>query len=306
VIAVATAAAILRPALLPEAPMTGSPPAGLPAQPPGLSASPQRPAPATTAPRLDVVRITPQGDAVIAGRAAPGTEVTVQEGNHVIGRARAGADGTWVVTPASPLPSGAGALTVAGPDGKTGPESVLVSIPAHPGPAPLAVLTAPSQPPTVLQAPAGKLGNRLALQALEYGRSGQVQFSGRAPPGARVRLYVDNKAIGQAVSGSDGGWSLSAASAVLPGIHRLRIDQRGASGRMAARIDLPFTRDVVPETGLASGNVIVQPGQSLWRIARGAYGQGIRYTVIYAANLGEIRDPNRIYPGQVFAVPPER
>jgi hypothetical protein len=303
VIAVGTAAAILRPTLLPEAPITGAPNPVLPSP---VSPSPQLPSSAATAPRFDVVRITPEGEAVIAGRAAPGTEVTVQEGNQIIGRARAGADGTWVVTPASPLPSGAGALTVAGRDGKAGPDSVLISIPAHAGSAPLAVLTAPSHPPTVLQTPAGQLGNRLALQALDYGRSGQIQFSGRAPPGARVRLYVDNKAIGQAVSGSDGGWTLSAASAVLPGMHRLRVDQLGAGGRVAARIELPFNREVVPETGLASGSIIVQPGQSLWRIARGAYGQGIRYTVIYAANIGEIRDPNLIYPGQVFAVPPKR
>jgi nucleoid-associated protein YgaU len=281
-------------------------PTGVATQPSRLAASPRLPAPAATAPRFDVVRITPQGDAVIAGRAAPGAEVTVQEGNHIIGRARAGADGTWVVTPASPLPSGAGALTVAGPDGKAGPDSVLVSIPAHTGSAPLAVLTAPSHAPTVLQAPAGKLGNRLALQALEYGRSGEIQFSGRATPGASVRLYVDNKAIGQAVSGNNGVWSLSAASAVPPGIHRLRVDQLAAGGRVAARIELPFNREVVPETGVASGNVVVQPGQSLWRIARTAYGQGIRYTVIYAANIGEIRDPNLIYPGQVFAVPAKR
>jgi nucleoid-associated protein YgaU len=49
--------------------------------------------------------------------------------------------------------------------------------------------------------------------------------------------------------------------------------------------------------------VVVQPGESLWRIARHAYGQGIRYTVIFAANHDQIRDPDLIYPGQAFAVP---
>ena len=54
---------------------------------------------------------------------------------------------------------------------------------------------------------------------------------------------------------------------------------------------------------LASGHVVVQPGESLWRIARHAYGQGVRYTVIFAANHDQIRDPDLIYPGQTFAVP---
>jgi LysM repeat protein len=49
--------------------------------------------------------------------------------------------------------------------------------------------------------------------------------------------------------------------------------------------------------------VVVQPGANLWRIARRAYGRGVRYTVIYAANRDQIRDPRLIFPGQVFAVP---
>ena len=37
--------------------------------------------------------------------------------------------------------------------------------------------------------------------------------------------------------------------------------------------------------------VVVQPGHSLWRIARRVYGSGVRYTVIYQANRDQIRDP---------------
>ena len=47
----------------------------------------------------------------------------------------------------------------------------------------------------------------------------------------------------------------------------------------------------------------VAPGDSLWRISRKAFGRGIRYLLIYAANASQIRDPNLIYPGQVFVVP---
>ena len=45
---------------------------------------------------------------------------------------------------------------------------------------------------------------------------------------------------------------------------------------------------------------IVQPGNNLWQISRRAYGAGTRYLIIYSANLGQIRDPQRIYPGQMF------
>ena len=49
--------------------------------------------------------------------------------------------------------------------------------------------------------------------------------------------------------------------------------------------------------------VIIKPGDSLWRISRRSYGRGIRYTTIYEANRNQIRDPNRIYIGQIFRIP---
>ncbi len=67
---------------------------------------------------------------------------------------------------------------------------------------------------------------------------------------------------------------------------------------------MPFQRakpgDMMPAAG---DNIVVQPGNSLWRLARRTYGEGLRYTVIYEANKDQIRDPNLIYPGQVFVVP---
>ncbi len=63
------------------------------------------------------------------------------------------------------------------------------------------------------------------------------------------------------------------------------------------------------KTGMAAGKdvppsrVIIQPGDNLWTIARHIYGRGIQYTIIYEANRDQIRDPDLIYPGQVFTTP---
>jgi nucleoid-associated protein YgaU len=48
---------------------------------------------------------------------------------------------------------------------------------------------------------------------------------------------------------------------------------------------------------------VVSPGDSLWRISRNTYGAGMRYAVVYRANRDQIRNPDRIYPGQVFVLP---
>ena len=51
------------------------------------------------------------------------------------------------------------------------------------------------------------------------------------------------------------------------------------------------------------GRVVIQPGNNLWHISRVLYGSGAKYTMLYEANKDQIRDPNRIYPGQVFRTP---
>jgi nucleoid-associated protein YgaU len=53
----------------------------------------------------------------------------------------------------------------------------------------------------------------------------------------------------------------------------------------------------------ASGTAIIRRGDNLWSIARRVYGDGLKYTTIYRANKGQIRNPARIYPGQVFDLP---
>ncbi len=58
-------------------------------------------------PRFDVVRVGARGSAVIAGRAAPGAEIVLLDGNgRELGRARADRRGEVVILPADPLPPG--------------------------------------------------------------------------------------------------------------------------------------------------------------------------------------------------------
>jgi nucleoid-associated protein YgaU len=299
-----------------------------PAAPPGAAApsqaavQPASPTPgAIPRPRFDVVRINPQGAAVIAGHAAPGSDVTISDAGKAVGHAQADQNGDWVFVPSTPIAPGARELTLAErtPDGSVtqGDHSVLLVVPdvatAGAAPPPLAVLTGPNAAPRVLTGPGAPAGAasaghaRLALGAAEYGEHGDMRLSGTAPPGATVRLYVDNHPIGDAVANPNGQWSFAANDATNatagPGAHRLRLDQVAPNGRVTARLDRPFTREQVAAAELSAGRLAIRPGESLWTIARRVYGQGIRYTVIYQANRQDIRNPDLIFPGQVFAVP---
>ncbi|PBC18592.1 MULTISPECIES: LysM peptidoglycan-binding domain-containing protein [unclassified Mesorhizobium] len=60
---------------------------------------------------------------------------------------------------------------------------------------------------------------------------------------------------------------------------------------------------VAPKLEHADGAVIIRRNDTLWRISRRVYGHGVRYSTIYLANQDQIRDPDHIWPGQVFKVP---
>jgi hypothetical protein len=273
------------------------------------------------------VRVNPQGNAVIAGRAAPGAEVILRASGEEIGRVVADGAGQWVLVGAPVLAPGSHEITVAARVGN-GPEipgtgTVLVAVaprptappatapsaatagapPAAAAPTtPIVVMTTPQGAPTLLQGP-GRAAARLGLDLVDYDDAGEIRFAGTAPPGSTVRVYVDDKHIGDAAVGADGRWAMLPGARVPQGEHRLRLDQVDAAGRVAARVELPFQRAAVVASDPAETRVVVQPKQNLWRIARRAYGKGVRYTEIYDANRDLITDPNRIYPGQVFAVP---
>jgi nucleoid-associated protein YgaU len=170
-------------------------------------------------------------------------------------------------------------------------------------PSSIAVLTSPNAPSRLLQGPQTGAERKLGVDIIDYDQRGAIRFSGTAPPNALVRLYVDNAPIGDARADAGGHWALTPKAHVMEGQHRLRLDQLNAGGGVFARLELPFQRAVLSAQDVPEGRIVVQPQQSLWRIARQAYGQGIRYTDIYEANRDQIRDPNLIFPGQVFSMP---
>ena len=90
---------------------------------------------------------------------------------------------------------------------------------------------------------------------------------------------------------------------MTPGLHKLRIDQTDASGKVIARLETPFSRADFLLPADAAALVVVQLGNSLWRIARRRYGLGLQYVHIFEANRDQITDPDLIYPGQIFELP---
>ncbi|AML52314.1 LysM peptidoglycan-binding domain-containing protein [Falsihalocynthiibacter arcticus] len=176
-----------------------------------------------------------------------------------------------------------------------------------------AILLATEEGVKVLQTSGASNINNIAIDAITYAPTGDVQVTGRGKAGEFVRLYLDNKSVGEGEIASDGAWSFDLEQ-ISAGLYTLRADQVDTAGKVSARVETPFQREApellaqtapsAPENGVATVKAVtVQPGNTLWGIAKASYGDGVLYVRVFEANKDAIRNPHLIYPGQVFTVP---
>lgn len=223
------------------------------------------------------------------------------------------------------------ATPVVSPDDKTAPIAE---------PAPDAVVSADPAVPVIVPGEAAP-ETALRIEAIEIDGT-KTFIAGSAPAGANVRLYLGETLIGDAKASAQGRFLVETTQPVAAESQMLRADMLDAQGQVVARASVPFERvdaenpavaadagTTLQPTAAAAGeaqpavsasgtatpgaaapalaqtdtSVIIRKGDTLWQIARRVYGRGVTFSTIYNANIGQITDPDRIFPGQVFTVP---
>jgi nucleoid-associated protein YgaU len=188
------------------------------------------------------------------------------------------------------------------------------------------VTIATPAPPTVLQADADGVrvvqaaptlaapqDPNVALDAITYNPDGEVQLSGRAIGDGSVQIYIDNEPVSTSPVTQGGDWRIDLPQ-IDTGVYTLRIDEVDSDGGVVSRLETPFKREeaasvaaVLAEETSQDGFEVaiktVQPGATLWAIAEESFGNGIFYIEVFEANADLIRDPDLIYPGQIFRMP---
>jgi nucleoid-associated protein YgaU len=200
-----------------------------------LAVSPPPPATDASVPIFDVARIEATGDAVIAGRAAPGATVELLRNGEHHDQAVADQSGQFVMVPPR-LPPGNYELTLR----SRLPDGTLAT---------------------------SKRGVTVALDEAPSG-TGALQSRAEVPPNV-PGTAVANRSPEEGV-----------------------VSQPPRATAAAPR-----------DGGSKTTTAVVSRGDTLWRISRLTYGVGERYAIVYRANRERIRDPNRIYPGQIFILP---
>ena len=92
-------------------------------------------------------------------------------------------------------------------------------------------------------------------------------------------------------------------SAATPAAGKMTVAAIGPQLAAANAAIVPDVGSPSAVIGTKSATATVSRGDSLWRISHRTLGAGQRYALIYRANKQQIRNPNLIYPGQVFVLP---
>ncbi|WP_051952446.1 LysM peptidoglycan-binding domain-containing protein [Methylocapsa aurea] len=280
-------------------------------------------------PLFDFVRVEPSGAALVAGRASPGARVALMAGGAALAEASADSAGLFALQP-KPLAPGDHVLTLRAGDKRTSVQSVTVSVPEKGKGQVMAALAEPGKATILFADPTAAAGEvraapRVAFKTVEVEPDGGFFASGIANPGALIRLYLDENSLAAVTAGPDGRWSVKLAKSLGVGHYALRADEIDSFvGAVASRAEIPFdvpasmaparTQPPAARADVSGSRIgtepvetaTVQRGDSLWRISQKMFGKGVRYTQIYSANSAQIRDPRKIYPGQVLVLPKDR
>mgnify|MGYP000386210782 CR=1 FL=1 len=161
-------------------------------------------------------------------------------------------------------------------------------------------------------APQASAPSQVTLDTISYSAEGEVLLRGTAADGAAVRVYLDNEPVTDLDTNAKGRFR-GKIGAAEPGIYTLRLDEVDTDGQVLSRLETPFKREspevLQPAEGTSEETespvraVTVQTGDTLWAISRDRYGDGVLYVKVVEANRDSIKNPDLIYPGQVFAIP---
>jgi nucleoid-associated protein YgaU len=284
-------------------------------------------------PRFDVAEVDELGNGVFSGRAFRNVRVWLKKlDGSVVGETVSLEDGSFTILTNTPLPEGESVLAlvaeeIPGGEIKVASERLVVS--RFPG-GPALIVAQKDTADTVsriLQEPVTRKlldtaqksgdnasvsnssaskesaeGKLLKIKIIDYDEKGRLAISGKAKPGSKISIEVNGRTIGSTNTDDQGQWSLTTIEGMADGANK--IVAKASLGNQYSTTSMRFAPHELVQKFPKGRLVVVQPGNSLWRIARRTYGSGFRYTVIFAANRNQVTNPDLIYPGQVLHTPP--
>lgn len=254
---------------------------------------------------FDIVRVEEDGSMVAAGKGQVGAVVSLMDGESVLTDFTVNESGEWVYIPSEPLAVGTHEIWLRDDSMNSRDQSEVVVVdvpePKNAGQALAVIMSPDAENVNVLQAPSSQVETEIDIRSINY-VNGAFVVQGTVRESGRINLYADNLFLGN-IWAQTGDWSLRVPRALESGRkYLIRADKVDFKGKVVARVEVPFEIEKGIEAGKRR-HVRIVKGDCLWKIAKHLYGTGFAYVTIYQANKNQIKDPNLIYPNQVFVLP---
>ena len=89
-------------------------------------------------------------------------------------------------------------------------------------------------------------------------------------------------------------------------MHDLLVVLKSDKDEILDKITFPFMRVEMPYNDVPENFILIKPGDMLWTIAYRLYGDPFKYIQIFEENKDQITNPDLIFPGQLFSIPPKK
>ena len=260
---------------------------------------------------FDIVRISKNGDIVMAGKSEPNEVIELLDGEEIIAEVVSDENGEWIWISEIPTQYGIKKFKLQYKNNlntaSISDETVIVLVDREASSVPKVVRVFNSDVESVDMLNLEKINDAITLDVLSYSPPGLIILSGRTNSNTEIEIFNASESLGKAKSNEDGIWKfiikkndysneeISLKTKINGETLILTYDHADIQRRFN-KTNFQFYDD----------RITVEQGNSLWRIARKTLGGGIYYTEIYKNNLAKIKNPNLIYPGQVFNIPTKR
>lgn len=254
---------------------------------------------------FDIVRVEKDGSMIAAGKGKSGALISLMDGESVMTDFSVNEDGEWIYIPHEPLAVGEHEIWLRDDsmNSREQSEVVIVNVPEseNNGQALAVMMSADARNVNVLQAPEAQIQTDIDIRSVNYVDNAFV-VQGTMYGAGRVNIYMDNLFLGNPETENE-KWSFHISRRLNEGKkYLIRADKVDSKGKVVSRVEVPFEMEKGLEKNKSRRLRIIK-GDCLWTIAKQLYGTGFAYMTIYQANKKQIKNPDLIYPNQVFILP---
>lgn len=280
----------------------------------------------TIIPKVDILKVSPDGSYIIAGKGKPNSTISILEKGNKIESVDADESGSWVIVSKDNLESGDNLLIinqdnidgtstqskeiyVTKIDKKNETKPLVIEIENDDG-GKLSIIQSPSikklesnvENNLTLSKKQINKKNVFKIQSVSFTQDGSLSIQGIANYGSNIEILV-NKNLSSIFLKNKPEWIFNSSYKLGYGMHKLVANLKSQNNTILDSITLPFMRSEMPSGELPDNYVLIKPGDMLWTISFKIYGNPLKYIEIYEENRDQITNPDLIFPGQVFSIP---